>query len=194
MTDPNKRITDALAVGRKLDEAKFRELVIYIAQKSSDDPEFGPIKLNKVLYHADFIAYGQFGHPITSMEYVKLEHGPGPQGFVHLRNKMVEAGEIGIEKRPAGSKPPERVVALREPDLSSFTGPEVALIDRVIEVLRPYNAYEVSEVTHGYIGWRVAQKLGDPIPYGAVFFSPEAPTEYERQRAHQLIQQHGWNV
>ena len=46
----------------KLDSEKFRELIVYIVRRNRQtDPTFGAIKLNKVLYYADFAAYRHFG-------------------------------------------------------------------------------------------------------------------------------------
>ncbi len=196
VTTTTARIKRAQAISSHYTDDKFRELVIYIAQRCADDPSFGSIKLNKILFHADFMAYGLFGSPITGMEYVKLEHGPGPKGFVRIREQMVKNRDIAIEKRPAGTgKPPDRVVALRDPDIKShFTAPEIALVDEWIALLRGVDAYVISDLTHGYRGWRVARELGDPIPYGAVFLSDIPPTAYERQRAEVLIQQYSWDV
>src|SRR5258708_21759856 len=172
VTTMTTRIDRARKISSHYDDKKFRELVIHVAQRSASDPNFGPIKLNKILFHADFVAYGVFGHPITGVEYVKLEHGPGPKDFIRIRNEMVEARDIALEKLPSGSHGPQyRVVALRDPDFSAFTPQEIALVDQWIDTLREVDPYSISEVTHGYRGWRVAPALGDTIPYGAVFLS-----------------------
>ena len=34
---------------------KFRELILYIAQESEGDPNFGATKLNKILFFCDFL-------------------------------------------------------------------------------------------------------------------------------------------
>jgi antitoxin SocA-like protein len=189
------RVDRAKTISSHYDDKKLRELVIHVAQRSAGDPNFGPIKLNKILFHADFIAYGLFGHPITGAEYVKLEYGPGPKGFPQTRDEMVEARDIALEKLPSGVRGPQyRIVALRDPDLAAFTATEIALVDQWIDALRNVDPFVISEVTHGYRGWRVAPALGDTIPYGAVFLSDSPPTEYEIERAAELIQQHGWNV
>ena len=47
---------------------KFRELLVYVSKKCEDDPTFGAVKLNKILYYADFAAYRQGGKPITGAQ------------------------------------------------------------------------------------------------------------------------------
>jgi hypothetical protein len=50
-------VSDAVAGNRQFDEDRFRELVLYIAHKTKDDPTFGRTKLAKVLFSRDFVAY-----------------------------------------------------------------------------------------------------------------------------------------
>jgi len=50
--------------------------VLYLSQRSADDPGFGMVKLNKLLYRADFEAYRLLGHSITGAVYEKQDFGP----------------------------------------------------------------------------------------------------------------------
>ena len=56
-------------------DKKLKELVLYIAQKSEDDPSFGATKLNKILFAADFYFFGQTGRSITGASYVHRGKG-----------------------------------------------------------------------------------------------------------------------
>ena len=46
-------------------DAKLRELILYVAERCENDPDFGALKLNKILFNADFIAYALTGKAIT---------------------------------------------------------------------------------------------------------------------------------
>ena len=46
---------------------KFKELVLHISQKCADDPSFGAVKLNKILFFADFASSAHYGTPITGV-------------------------------------------------------------------------------------------------------------------------------
>ncbi|HZQ34888.1 MAG TPA: hypothetical protein VFD32_03070 [Dehalococcoidia bacterium] len=50
---------------REIDSRKLGELILYVAEKSSDDPRFGATKLNNILFFSDFLAFGQLGRSIT---------------------------------------------------------------------------------------------------------------------------------
>jgi hypothetical protein len=177
-------------------ETKFRELILYLAQQCREDDTFGAVKLNKLLFHADFLAYGMFGEPMTGMEYMKLENGPAPRALLPMREEMLHDQEITIEKRDYFDmpRPQERIIAQREPNLSHFTPQEISLVDRIIRDFWGMTATQITEMTHRYRGWRMARNLGDTIPYSAVFLSDEAPTQYELQHAEELIREHEWNV
>lgn len=175
-------------------ERKFRELIIYVASKCQPDGSFGAIKLNKILFHADFIAYGSLGKPITGMEYMKLEHGPAPKMLAPIRQEMERDKDIVVVSATRFGYRQDRVVARRDPDLSLFTAEEIALVDSIISECWGATATDLSEMTHGYRGWRMARNLRDLIPYEAVFLSDEPPSAYEVQRAQELIGEHHWDV
>ncbi|MEP6936295.1 MAG: type II toxin-antitoxin system antitoxin SocA domain-containing protein [Nitrospirota bacterium] len=47
-----------------------------IAHKGKTDPRLGSVKLNKLLYYADFTAYRNLEKAITGAEYQHLPEGP----------------------------------------------------------------------------------------------------------------------
>ena len=68
----------------------------------------------------------------------------------------------------------KRLVALRQPDLSAFTGTEIALVDGVIDQLRGSSATRVSQLSHVWSkAWEVAA-IGETIPYETVFVAPSS--------------------
>src|ERR1700733_4521543 len=60
----------------EFNRSKFKELVLYLSQRSAGDEGFGAVKLNKLLYRSDFEAYRLLGRPITGETYIKQEFGP----------------------------------------------------------------------------------------------------------------------
>jgi hypothetical protein len=52
----------------RFDKEKFKELVLYLAEKCETDPSFGVTKLNKLLYYCDFVAYSELGKPAIDYE------------------------------------------------------------------------------------------------------------------------------
>ena len=164
----------------KPNDAKFGELILYIARKSESDPNFGATKLNKLLWLADFVAYGRFSVPITGQEYQKLERGPAPRRLLPISKRLIERTEAAIQQRDVFGHVQHRIVALREADLSEFSGAEIALVDRIISDCWPKRASDISDDSHIFPGWKAA-KIGETIPYATAFLSSRKLTEKERQ-------------
>ena len=145
---------------------KFRELVIYIAEKCTDDPTFGATKLNKTLYYSDFYAYRMLGQPITGASYQKLSAGPAPREFLRQMKILEDARHATVEAQPYFNGVQKRIVPAegRRPDVSIFKESELALVDEVIRFFWGKSATEVSEFSHLEPGWVVCD-IGEVIPY-----------------------------
>jgi hypothetical protein len=170
------------------DDAKMKELMLFVARKSEADPHFGATKLNKILFYSDFLSYAQRGAPITGQTYFRLGMGPAPRRLLPLRRDLIEVThEAAMQFRKVGtaSRPQERLVALREPKLSAFTGEEVALVESVIEMLRDKDGQDCSDLTHELPCWKAFGDRED-IPYQTAFFATRTLTEDEVAFGQQL--------
>ena len=163
---------------------KFAEMVLYIARTSEKDPHFGAVKLNKILYYADFNAYRRLGHSITGAEYQKLNEGPAPREMVSMRKTMLDSQSAVIESRPFFNTVQQRIIAVKDPDVSVFSIKEMEIIDETISVLWNMSARQASELSHTEIGWKVARP-GETIPYPTAWLSsdpiPQEAEEYWRE-------------
>jgi hypothetical protein len=171
------------------DEDKLAELILYISQKCATDPKFGATKLNKLLYLADFLSFGNWGEPITGVEYQHLRLGPAPRRLVPVREALQSAGKLVVQSLPLkGGKKQTRTVNLTDPNLKLFSGREIALVDSVIEDLWDMDADESSEFSHRFVGWKMT-KEGDNIPYGSIFISDEPLSPAETLRGQELAKE-----
>jgi hypothetical protein len=174
-----------------MNEQKFRELILYLAQASQGDPRFGATKLNKLLFFCDFLAYRNLGRSISGESYMRLEHGPAPRRLLAVRRELVEFGDCTVERRGKGSHRQERLVPRRDPDRSIFSQEEIDVMDHVLAELRRSNASEVSELSHRFIGWQ-AVGLQEEIPYETVFVGiPGPPTDDDIAYARRLAEELG---
>src|SRR5215467_9574991 len=94
----NKRQMRIKSSNIQPNDEKFKELILYIASHSEDDPAFGATKLNKLLFFADFITYLRLGHPITGQEYQRLENGPAPRRMLPAKAELLLDNDIAISK------------------------------------------------------------------------------------------------
>lgn len=153
---------------------KFRQLVLYVARKTEADPRCGRTKLNKILFYADFEAYRSLGASISGQLYQKLQFGPAPRRLLPEVEGMKRAGWCASASRSYNDYTVEKLFALQEPDLMHFSGPEIAIVDRVIDDLWELNATAVSDLSHRFPGWQ-AVDLGDDIPYETAFIGDPRP-------------------
>ena len=171
-------------------ERRLAELILHIANRCGDDPTFGATKLNKILWWADFLSYAHDGEPITGVEYQRLVHGPAPRRLIPVCDDLVRSGSAAIQRRHVFNRVQERIVPLREAQYDCFTASQIALVDRLIDVLWAKSAKEVSEESHGK-AWGVV-KYGQSIPYEAIFLSDEPIDDADVMRTHALAEHQGW--
>jgi hypothetical protein len=160
---------------------KFKELILYVAQESEGDSTFGVTKLNKILFFCDFLSYRAYGESITGQRYFKLTFGPAPRALVPVVNELVEEGACIKVKRSHFGLPQEKIIAAREANLEVFRAKEIALVDFVLRQLRDNDATQVSDLSHQFVGWRLAGEKED-IPYETVFLGdPQKVTLTEEE-------------
>jgi hypothetical protein len=167
------------------DDEKLRELILLIAEWCQADPKFGAIKLNKLLFHADFSAFLTHGQPITGQEYFKLPQGPAPRRLKSITEAMIKKNEFAWQEVPYYGRTQKKPVALRKADLSKFSGVDVDLIRQTVEKFWKLSATEISDQSHIFLGWKAA-RLQETIPYATALVSRRLPTDQERKRGLRL--------
>lgn len=151
-----------------LNRRKFKDAILYIASESHarGDKYFGAVKLNKILYFTDFIAYKRLGQPITGASYMKLREGPSPRPMVPIRNEMAAEHEIEVLPRQVLNYIQYTIVP-RVPvnrERLSLSPDELSIIDEVVEEFSGLTAKDVSDLSHQEPGW-LAAAYGETIPY-----------------------------
>ncbi len=177
-----------------LQSQRFKELVLYLAARSTDDPGFGSVKLNKLLFFADFEAYRTLGRPLTGAHYQKLRWGPAAIEFLPLQDELLRDGLAVLETRERGGHEQRVTVAMAEPDLRLFSPEEIAVVDRVLEELRSIGAVSVSELSHERsAGWNLVEE-GEVIPYDTAFISMGDPPRELSEHAERLARERNWSA
>jgi hypothetical protein len=162
-------------------DEKLRELILLISEWSQADPKFGAIKLNKLLFHADFSAFLTYGEPITGQEYFKLPQGPAPRRLKGITESMKKTGEFAWQEVLYFGHIQKKPIALRPADPAKFSGTEINLIRQTVEKFWKMSATEISDQSHLFLGWKAA-RLQETIPYSTALVSRRRPTDHERDR------------
>ncbi len=171
-------------------EKKLAELILYISQKCAGDDYFGSVKLNKILFFSDFIAYGTWGKTISNAGYQHQPNGPVLHRMLPVIEELKRSASLAIQPTNCGGYRQNRPVNLREPDLSVFEAREIALVDDWIERLKPLSASQISRMTHETASWCSTDDYQEIDPR-TVFISCSSPDAAQIKRGLELAEKHG---
>jgi hypothetical protein len=173
----------------EFDKGKFKQLVLLLAERSADDPRFGAVKLNKLLYYCDFEAYRLLGHPISGARYQKEPLGPVAPDWVWIQDEMLRDEQIEFVRRRRGDHDQVATVAKHRPRVEDFSAEELRIVDRAIAALRELDASGVTEWSHeSSVGWRV-QEIGQAIPYVSAVIKLEPLSEEDRAEVRGVLRE-----
>jgi len=154
-------------------EEKFVELLLYVGHKYMKDPRYSTLKRNKTLFYSEALHLALYGTPITGIEYRRYDLGPAPACFLRIKEQMERKQEAYEYKDPYGDQ--KQLLPLRVPDMSVFTPTDVEVIDKVISMFWDKTGNELSNMSHGLKGWKLASD-GEVIPYSTITI-PHAPLD-----------------
>lgn len=163
---------------------RLRELILYIAEKLEDDPNFGRTKLAKIIYFSDMESFRLHRKPVTGSAWFRDNFGPTPENFLETLDALKDAGNISEREREYFGQTQKRIEVLSQPTLDLLSSRELGIVDRVIERFADWNASDLSHLSHG-VAWRLS-KDERFIPYEYALYSDEPLTEEETLRAQEL--------
>src|SRR4051812_28498645 len=77
-------------------QRRLREAILYVSEKCVEARFFGKVKLNKIIWRADFESFAQRGQPVTGRQYQRLKQGPAPVEMLPLLNELQAEGLLTI--------------------------------------------------------------------------------------------------
>lgn len=160
-----------------MNRTKFKALVHYVIAKS-DSSRLGSIRLNKILWYVDTFAYRAEGASVTGGAYVKRQFGPVPKHVLSMLGELEHENAIVIRDRERFGYPMKDYVALTDPDTSSLSAKEIALVDEVRDAIcYGHTAESISELSHDQV-WEAAN-IGEQIPMWATLASSAGQMTHE---------------
>ena len=172
-------------------QRRRREAVLYVSLKCEQAPYFGKVKLNKIIWRADFESFAQRGQPITGRQYQRLKQGPAPVEMLPVLNELQSEGLLEIRVLQRGSHEEQRPVALQQPILNFFSQQDLEYLDRAISAYWEKTGTEVSDISHG-AAWR-SREDGEPMPYELAYLSDEPLGAGQKAKLLKLATSFGWN-
>jgi hypothetical protein len=158
---------------------RLRQLILYISLRCESAPRFGRIKLNKIIWRADFNAYAQRKMPITGRAYQKIELGPAPKEMRPLLDEMTRIGLIDYREFDFGDNVVEmRPIAKVPPNLSYFSQDDLKFVEEAIRYYWEKTGTETSDDSHG-IAWK-SRRLNETMHYELSYLSDEKISSDEK--------------
>jgi hypothetical protein len=178
------------ATGMKYDPEKFAELLLFAAGELESDEAAGAVKLNKVLFFAEFGHMREHGVPISGADYQKLEWGPAPRPLRPVRRALVERGEARLEEHTYRGRTQERLIPVRPARPGALSADEQRSVREAISTLRGLNGTEASDLSHEELGWQMVE-LHETIPYETAYLRQPVLTEAVTRHAELLADKLG---
>ena len=171
-------------------QKRLGEAVLYVSQKCETAPFFGLVKLNKIVWRADFESFAQRGQPVTGRQYQRLKRGPAPVEMLPVLNELQADGLLVIKRVQQGNYEEQRPVALQAPMLRFFSPQDLEYLDRAVSVYWDKTGKEVSEMSHG-VAWSTREE-SEAMPYELAYLSDEPLGRSQKARLLKLAETHGW--
>lgn len=159
-------------VHTQADEEKLGELLLLIAEDLADDPFGGAVKVNKVLFFAEFAHVRSTGRPITGAPYQKLRHGPAPRRLVPVRERLLASGAATLVSEVVLGRTQHRLRPSRPARREIFTEEELRSVADAVTLLKGRTGTDASALSHLEPGWQLV-KEGDTIPFVTAYLAPD---------------------
>jgi len=152
----------------ELNREKLKKLVHYICVKVDDPANLGAIKLNKILWFSDVLAYMNWGTPITGESYIKRQFGPVPAHILSVLEDLQADGTLFIRDVEYYGRSKKEFMPLNDVDYSDLSEDELKLVDSLVgQICNSHTATSISDFSHNAI-WEMAS-IGEEIPYNTMF-------------------------
>lgn len=169
-------------------QRRMKEAILYVSRKAADQKFFGLVKLNKILWRADFRAFRERGLPVTGRQYQRQAQGPVAVDMPPLLGEMLRENilvwadtDVPRERRPSANA---------DPNLSFFSPDDIRYLDEAIEYYRNLSATDASDDSHG-VAWKVRND-GDPMPYEASLLQDAPLPKSMLNRLSVIGRERGW--
>lgn len=150
---------------KKPSAKKITGLITLFIQKCK--PEFNDkLKLNKLLFYADFCHYKNHGSSISGLPYRAIQYGPVPANydniFAYLENEQIISAEW---IRLANGSAREVFKTEGDPDTGLFSLDELETINKVINRFNETSTWDIVDLSHKEKAWKELESGNKLISY-----------------------------
>jgi transcriptional regulator with XRE-family HTH domain len=178
MKSKKEKVFDAVMPKENIE--KFKEVLLYIINKTAEKPNIGQTALYKLLYFIDFDYFEKHFESITGAVYIRNNYGPTPISFAKVIRDLEHAGKLVSVQSKYFNYDQTRYMVTVKPEITLLNGAELKHIDDEIDRLANKTARELSELSHIDTPWRIA-KDKEVLDYQHAHYRPieTSVVEYE---------------
>jgi uncharacterized phage-associated protein len=136
---------------------KFINTFLYFID-AAKHPTLGKVKLAKLLFFADAIAYDQLGRTITGKQYVKMMFGPVPCNYNEDISSMETEGLITKKSRTTIKGDQEYYVPHKKANLKKFIKTERKIIKEVVRIFGEKVTSSIVKFSHRILPWDIIDR------------------------------------
>jgi hypothetical protein len=152
---------------RAYDPERLKSLIHYVIWAAGARPNFGAVKLYKILWFSDARLFVLRGQSITGAPYIREKYGPIPRDGIKLRNQLADAGHIRQWQNKASGHLGWHFRSLVPPAVSWLREDEKVQVTYWIKnISENHTAESISDDSHDY-GWSIA-RMGEKLPFFSI--------------------------
>ena len=169
---------------------KLSAAIVYLAQRSLHDDHFGETKLVKLMYYADCAAYQRTGEPITGATYIRMDHGPYPDGWRAAIRDLEERGIVRVQEEvfETTGAVRKRWLPNENADPIALTENDCRFLDEQVHRFWEYTGGQIEAYSHDDLAWH-ATATRQMMPYElSGIRRPGPPDEETRVRGLRILE------
>ncbi|UBZ08274.1 SocA family protein [Salegentibacter mishustinae] len=153
---------------KNLNLDKFGQMVGFFAE--SQEPS--EVKLNKLLFYADFYHFNKTGYSISGAQYRAIDYGPVPNNYDILFNYAEKSGVVRKDYRQYSENIHGKHYIANEDFLLNkdfFTEEELESLKTVAARFKDFSATKIKDVSHEEDAWICNSEEKSIIDYSLAF-------------------------
>ena len=150
---------------KKTDWFKIENTVVAFVNQCQ--PKYNDkLKLNKLIFYADFGHYKSYGTSITGLSYRAIPHGPVPTCYDNIFGSLTNQNILLSDWKEANNGGAfELFTTTMKPNWTVFTESEKEIIENVIEKFKNTQTWDLVELSHTEKAWIELEKQRAIIDY-----------------------------
>ncbi|HMK69771.1 MAG TPA: Panacea domain-containing protein [Xanthobacteraceae bacterium] len=130
-----------------IDRERLAAVVHYVIANAAPG-QLGHVKLNRILWHADLEHYRWHATTLTGLRYyARTQQGPMSQDISRAVGGLVREGKVAERTVPVTDYTRREMVSLEPPDTSLLTAAQIGILERMIKLIAPLTARQLSRMT-----------------------------------------------